>query len=71
VGVVHQTLSKTKVSVFTARGFLQGSILNKRRIGGFYMPFNPNTSPLDEYLEYLYVTGQLDTPDEEEGNEDD
>lgn len=35
------------------------------------MPFNPNTPPLDEYLEYLYVTGQLDTPDEEEENEDD
>lgn len=35
------------------------------------MPFNPNTPPLDEYLEYLYVTGQLDAPDEEEEDEDD
>lgn len=35
------------------------------------MPFNPNTSPLDEYLEYLYITGQLDSQDEEDEEEDD
>ena len=35
------------------------------------MPWNPNTSPLDEYLEYLYVTGQLDPPSEEDEEDND
>ena len=32
------------------------------------MPLNP--TPLDEYLEYLYVTGQLDPPSEEDEDDE-
>ena len=41
------------------------SIINKRRnVEVYFMPFNPTA--LDDYLEYLYVTGQLDPPTEED-----